>query len=132
MSTAKVKLKADNPIERLYEAAQEIVSTTRKAFAEHGNHSPEIRLPILMHGTDMRVAIAAGPKIAARNAIELEQMKVTGKPVEPVVDIDQCLMDARALIEKYSVSLEEGEDASKQRDHCLSTIKNLSQVRRLI
>ena len=85
--TTKTKSPA-GPIADLYTAACKIVEGTRKVFTEHGKDARELRLPILMHGTDMRVTIEAGPKIAARNAIEHAQMEASGKPVEPTTYVD--------------------------------------------
>jgi|GEM_PF-4454444 hypothetical protein len=76
----KAKTQKSSPIEALYVAAREIVDGTRGVFEKSGKDAREIRLPILMHGTDMRVTIEAGPKIAARNAIEEAKMKATGQP----------------------------------------------------
>lgn len=144
MSTStKVKTPKGGPIERLYLAADEIVSKTRAAFRDAGQSSPEIRLPILIHGTDMRITIQAGPQIAARNAIERAQMQASGKPVEPMVDMSRTLQTAKALLgimaadaeakrrsaDQGSQEWHQGNDEAKR---CLETIEQLTQMERLI
>ena len=102
----KTKTPKNSPVAVLYTAAKEIVDGTRKVFAQQGQDGREIRLPILMHGTDMRVTIEAGPKIAARNAIEHAQMEASGEPVEPIVDMSRALNEAMALLALYAVDLD--------------------------
>ena len=57
----KVKTPKNSPIAVLYSAANQIVAGTRKAFESQGKDARELRLPILMHGTDMRVTIEGKP-----------------------------------------------------------------------
>lgn len=136
----KVKTPAGNPIEALYVAARSIVDNTRKVFTEHGKDASELRLPILMHGTDMRVTIEAGPKIAARNAIEEAQCKASGKP-EPRVDMTEVINEAKALIASYASEVHDRIEASdpdpertdeKIMQRCLATTKWLFDVERLL
>jgi hypothetical protein len=135
-----VKTPAGSPVEALYTAARSIVDNTRKVFSEHGKDATELRVPILMHGTDMRVTIEAGPKVAARNAIEEAQSKASGKP-EPRVDMTAVLNEAKALIAAYASQAHDRIDASDH-DHdqvdekivwrCLATTKGLCEVERLL
>ena len=94
----KVKTPDTSPIAVLYRAAQQIVDGTRAVFAKQGKDATELRLPILIHDSDMRITIEAGPRIAARNAIENARMQASGKPVEPPLDMTRALRDARALL----------------------------------
>jgi hypothetical protein len=139
----KVKTPKNSPIEALYQAAKQIVDGTRKVFNEQGKDAREIRLPILMHGTDMRVTIEAGSKIAARNAVEHAQMQATGKPVEPLVDVGRTLQEAQSLIGLYFADLEaenrkhETGSADWHRTQayakrCAVTVSALKEVERLV
>lgn len=136
----KVKTPACNPIEALYVAARSIVDNTRKVFADHGKDASELRLPILMHGTDMRVTIEAGPKVAARNAIENTKIKATDKP-EPRVDMSLVINEAKALIAAYASEVHDRIEASdpdpertdeKIMQRCLAATKGLFEVERLL
>lgn len=139
----KVKTPKDSPIAVLYAAANQIVTETRKVFENNGYDGREIRLPILMQGTDMRVTIEAGPKIAARNAIEHAQMQASGKPIEPTVDMCKAINEAKALLGIYAADLIAQHRGAKQgsaewhrtkddANRCLDTVKNLSEVERLL
>lgn len=123
----KVKTPKNSPIEVLYTAAKEIVDGTRRVFAEQGHDGREIRLPILMHGTDMRVTIEAGPRIAARNVIEHAQMEATGRPT-PQVNMGVALDKARELIGLLHST--QSDDAIRQR--CIDAIKDLNELERLV
>lgn len=101
----KTKTPKNNPVAALYQAAKEIVDGTRKVFEQQGHDAREVRLPILMHGTDMRVTIEAGPKIAARNAVEHAQMQASGKPAEPTVDVSAALQEAQMLLGLFAADL---------------------------
>ena len=98
----KSRVTKRSPVAVLHDAAREIVDGTRKVFEQQGQDAREIRLPILMHGTDMRVTIEAGPKVAARNAIEHAQMKASGMPVERPVDVSKALKDAQTTLLFYA------------------------------
>ena len=70
-------------VRRLFEAASDIVQGTRKVMAESTgkpHHNAEVRIPILISGTDMRVTVEAGPSVAMRNAVEDAAMKASDKP----------------------------------------------------
>lgn len=70
-------------IRRLYDAARDIVDGTRNASADvykTPQHNAEVRIPVLMQGTDMRVTIESGPSVAMRNAVEHAAMKASDKP----------------------------------------------------
>jgi len=139
----KVKTPKDSPIAVLYSAASRIVAETRKVFENNGQDAREIRLPILMHGTDLRVTIEAGPKIAARNAIEHAQMQASGKPVEPTVDMDKVIDEARALLAQYASEIkdsrtylqehwDQGCQDKRLYDRCVDAVKGLAEVGRLL
>lgn len=138
----KVKTPKNSPIAVLYTAAREIVDGTRGVFERNGHDAREIRLPILMHGTDMRVTIEAGPKVAARNAIEEAQSKASGRPVEPTIDTGRVIAnakrllldDARALHAAHTLNGEWGDEveAKALHDHCLETVEGLTQLERLL
>lgn len=139
----KVKTPKDGPIDRLYRAAVEIVDGTRKVFAQQGHDPREVRLPILMRGTDMRVTIEAGPAVAARNAVEHAQMQASGKPAEPVVDMSRVLRDAAAII-KQSADETRGAhtingrwrvneaEAREYCERCDAIVAGLAEIERLI
>ena len=139
----KVKTPKDGPIDRLYRAAVEIVDGTRKVFAQQGHDPREVRLPILMHGTDMRVTIEAGPAVAARNAVEHAQMQASGKPAEPAVDMSRVLRDAAAII-KQSADETRGAhtingrwrvneaEAREYCERCDAIVAGLAEIERLI
>ena len=139
----KVKTPKDGPIERLYKAAVEIVDGTRKVFAQQSHDPREVRLPILMHGTDMRVTIEAGPAVAARNAVEHAQMQASGKPAEPVVDMSRVLRDAAAIIKQSAdetrgahtingrLRVNEAE-AREYCERCDAIVAGLAEIERLI
>ena len=140
----KVKTPKNSPIAVLYTAAKEIVDGTRKAFVEQGHDGREIRLPILMHGTDMRVTIEAGPAVAARNAIEHAQMQVSGKPVEPPIDMTKALKEAQELLWGYAQTLsdqctgnrgdwlDQFADEKIAHDRAIAVAKQLEEVERLV
>lgn len=70
-------------VRRLFEAASDIVQGSRQAMTEtlgKPHHHAEVRIPILMGGTDMRVTVEAGPSVAMRNAVEGAAMKASDKP----------------------------------------------------
>ena len=139
----KVKTPKDGPIDRLYRAAVEIVDGARKVFAQQGHDPREVRLPILMHGTDMRVTIEAGPAVAARNAVEHAQMQASGKPAEPAVDMSRVLRDAAAII-KQSADETRGAhtingrwrvneaEAREYCERCDAIVAGLAEIERLI
>lgn len=140
----KVKTPKSSPIHVLYTAAKEIVDGTRQVFERQGQDAREIRLPILMHGTDMRVTIEAGPKVAARNAIEHAQMEASGKPVEPTIDMGKTLQEAQMLLGLYATDLEAehqklapggGADWHRTKDYkarCIAAMQALHQMERLL
>ena len=139
----KVKTPKNSPVAVLYTAAQEIVDSTRKVFTENGRDARELRLPILIHGTDMRITIESGPRIAARNAIEEAQRKATGRLAEPTVDMTAALSEARALLDMCAADLaaanrlaEKG-SAEWQRtraymQRCVAAASDLQQLERLL
>lgn len=131
------------PIADLYAAARKIVDGTRKVFTKNGHDARELRLPILIHGTDMRVTIEAGPKIAARNAIEHAQMEASGKPVEPTVDMSAVINESRMLLGLYASDLNaenrrtETGSANWHRtkayaERCVKAIADIGELERLI
>ena len=139
----KVKTPKNSPVAVLYTAAQEIVDGTRKVFTQNGQDARELRLPILIHGTDMRITIQAGPKIAARNAIEEAQSKATGKPVEPTVDMTKVLNEARYLLGIYASEIKDSRtykqadwDAGcqdrKTYDRIQAALAGLNEIERLV
>lgn len=139
----KVKTSEQSPVAVLYRAAKAIVDGTRQVFADNGKDASELRLPILMHGTDMRVTIEAGPRVAARNAIEEAQSKASGKPA-PTPDATKALRDSQILLMQYAAHLRGqctsglGEwlpECSHERDtheRCLATVATMSEVERLL
>lgn len=141
---ATAKTTRRSPIHRLYEAAKEIVDGTRKVFIEQGQDAREVRLPILMHGTDMRVTIQAGPNVAARNAIEHAQMKASDNPPpEPVINIGKTLEEARMLIAIHMADqisayravaqgCTEYQRAFSEAARCKDVIERLEKVERLV
>ena len=141
----KVKTPKNSPIAVLYSAANQIVAGTRKAFESQGKDARELRLPILMHGTDMRVTIEAGPKVAARNAIEHAQMQASGKPVEPTVDMSKIIQQAQSLLGMFAADLidrhrqsnpnpgsAEWNRARDDATRCLDTVEGLRELERLL
>lgn len=139
----KTKTPKNSPIAVLYEAARQIVDGTRGVFEKQGKDAGEIRIPILIHGTGMRITIEDGPKIAARNAIEEAQSKVTGRPVEPTVDMTKVLHDVRFLLGIYASEIkdsrtntndawESGCQDRKTYDRILSTLAGLNELERLL
>lgn len=139
----KVKTPKNSPIAVLYSAAKEIVDGTRQVFTRQGQDAQEIRLPILIHGTGMRITIEDGPRVAARNAIEEAQSKVTGKPVKPTVDVTKVLDEARYLLGVYAVEIKDsrrfdqaawdaGCQDQKTHDRILAALVGLNELERLI
>jgi len=139
----KVKTPKNSPVAVLYTAAKEIVDGTRKVFTENGQDARELRLPILIHGTDMRITIEAGPKVAARNAIEEAQSKATGKPVEPTVDMTRVLNEARTLLGNDAEALKHAHtinsewcgsepEARAAYERYLAAIRGLNELERLL
>lgn len=101
----KHKANNDSPVALIYTAAKEIIDGTRRVLDEHDRDATEIRIPIIMHGTDMRVTIEAGPKVAARNLIEQAQVKASIMPAATkhtpgpwLVDFEQDDLDSRASV----------------------------------
>lgn len=95
-------------IRRLHDAAQDIVQGFRGVSADvfkTPQTNSEVRIPILMQGTDMRVTIEAGPSVVMRNAIELAAMKASDKPYrEPDADAKQ---EAVALLAIYAMEVKD-------------------------
>ena len=137
----KTKTPKNSPIAVLYTAADEIVRGTREVFTKQGHDAREIRLPILIHGTDMRITIESGPKIAARNAIENAQMSASGKPAEPTVDMTVVIQEVQTLLAEYAGELVERIESSepgtcaedeKALQRCFSASIGLREVERLV
>ena len=129
-------------IATLYRTAREIVDKTRGVFAAQGQDAREIRLPVLMQGADLRVTIEAGPKIAARNAIEHAQMQASDRPVAPV-DMSHALAEAKALLAQYASEIKDTETVAGQWPEgsqterrlfgrCMATVQALGEVERLL
>jgi hypothetical protein len=87
--------KSQSPVADLYKAARTIADKTAAVMREHGNVG-DVRIPVLMQGTDLRVTIESGPTIAARNAIEHAQMQAADRPIKD--DRGDALRQAMALI----------------------------------
>lgn len=110
-------------IRRLHDAARDIVDGARTASADvykKPQHNSEVRIPILMQGTDMRVTVEAGPGVAMRNAIEHAAMKASDKPF--IASGEEARQEAVAVLAIYAseikaASFEGGEwmDAEDQR-----------------
>lgn len=94
-----------NPIEQLYLSAKDIVQGYRKTLREHGFDGSEVRIPVLVSGTDMRIMIMAGPSIAARNVTEGARMNASGEPVGGPQEAMQTLSEAKALLMGYAAHL---------------------------
>lgn len=140
---ASVKTPKNGPIERLYLAAREIVDGTRGVISREGRDAREVRIPILIHGTAMRITLEDGPAVAARNAIENAQMQASGKPVEPTIDMTAVLKEADALLGLYAADLMalartvESGGAEHHRcldtaKRCVDTVAGLREVERLV
>lgn len=92
-------------LRRLHKAVTDIVQGTRAVFTAQGKPCAELRLPVLFHGTDMRVTIEAGPGTAMRNALEHAQMQATDKPApEPGLN---ARLEAMALLALYASEIED-------------------------
>lgn len=140
----KTKTSKNGPVPRLYEAALEIVQGTRGVFERSGKDAREIRVPILIHGTDMRITIEAGPKIAARNAIEHAQMEASGKPAAPMVEMSKTVTNAQSLMHRAAQQIADictdnrGEwlpqfaDERTLHDQLRTTAEQLVEVERLL
>lgn len=111
--------KNDNPIHKLFVAACEIVDKTRQAFRESGQNGAELRLPIVMQGTDIRVVIEAGPSIAARNAMETAHGRATGAPLP---DRAGALRDAIRILSNVAKDVE---DDTSQAAYIMQTVRAL-------
>lgn len=136
-----------HPIHALYLAADEIVRRTRQVMAEQKQPAGEIRLPIMMQGTDMRVTVEAGPRTAARNALEKAQLQASDGTAR-MLNPPDILADAQALLQQYARSLaasyqvdgqwpadpaDPDADAAR-RDHarCLATARDLQALEGLV
>lgn len=139
----EAKTTKNSPIAVLYEAALQIVEGTRAAFEEQGKDAREIRLPILIHGTGMRIIIEDGPRVAAKNAIEEAQCKANGRPVEPTIDMSRALQDAQMLLCMFASDLGAAHRASERGSErwnatkdeaarCMATAKALKELERLL
>ena len=64
----------------LVEAANAVVEGARKAASQVGQSISDLRVPIIVGGTDLRIIVEAGPKTAAANAVEIAVAKAGGKP----------------------------------------------------
>lgn len=64
----------------LVEAANAIVEAARGSAASVGQSISDLRVPIIVGGTDLRIVIDAGPKTAAANATEIALAKAGGRP----------------------------------------------------
>lgn len=100
----KVKTPKDGPIERLYEAVQDIVQGVRGAISKTqvGGQNASLHIPVHFAGTDMRVTIEAGAGIAALNAIQGAEMKASGKPA---ADWTSAITEAMLLLALHAAEL---------------------------
>lgn len=90
-------------IRRLHDAAQDIVQGFRNVSADvykTPQHNAEVRIPVLMQGTDMRVTIEAGPSVVMRNAVENAAMKASDKPY--LAAGDEAKQEAVAVLAVYA------------------------------
>lgn len=94
-----------NSVEQLYLSAKDIVQVYRKTLREHGFDGSEVRIPVLVSGTDMRIMIMAGPSIAARNVTEGARMNASGEPLGGPQEALQTLSEAKALLLGYAAHL---------------------------
>lgn len=102
-----MKQRSTSPIDRLYRAALEITDKSLLVFGEQGICGSELRIPVLMKGTDLRVTIERGPRIAALNAIEHAQMQASDKPAPENPRLD-ALRRAMQLIATHAEGIKNG------------------------
>lgn len=90
MKTTTIKPPKGNAMERLHDAARDIVDGVRKAArstGQKGTANLPVHIPVLMAGTNMRVVIEAGPSIAALQREWLDKngwahhLNRAGKPI---------------------------------------------------
>lgn len=79
----------------LVEAANAIVKVMRDTAKELDQSVGEVRIPIIVGGTGMRVTIEHGPRTAASNAIEVAQREAGG---EPAMRLDDAIRIAADLL----------------------------------
>ena len=90
-------------VRRLHDAARDIVDGMRNVSADvykKPQHNSEVRIPILMQGTDMRVTIEAGPGVVMRNAVEHAAMQASDKPY--IAAGEQAKQEAVTVLAMYA------------------------------
>lgn len=142
MKTTTIKPPKGNAMERLHDAARDIVDGVRKAArstGQKGTANLPVHIPVLMAGTDMRVVIEAGPSIAAQNASNHAAMQAGTVPAMPYMDAvrragDILTREARILARDHTVAGAWGDDpenltAKEQHDEMLKVAEALMRGR---
>lgn len=102
MSGPSQETMEDRHTSMLMMSALALVKIARENFQRNGHDATEIRLPILAQGMDLRVTIACGPRVEARNAIEFARLQASGQPIKPTVDMTTTIERARVLLRAYA------------------------------
>lgn len=125
-----------NAFDRLDAAATEILNIAVKAFEEAGQPVGDLYLPIIIGGTDRRIAIESGPSIAASNAIHQAQGRAGQAPTMTHNDAvrkaaDLLAAHAESLKESHTVggAWPDDNDAREHYDNMLTVIDGLKRGR---
>lgn len=86
----------------LVEAATTIVAATRKAAEDAGQPISDLRIPIVVGKSDLRIVIESGPKIAATNAVAMAQI---GSGSTPGMSRDDAIQAASDIISVIATEL---------------------------
>lgn len=79
-------------------AAEAIVLSVREVAVSTGQPISDLRIPIVVGKSDLRIIIESGPKIAASNAVDMAQMVAGGTPRMSREDAVQAAADIIAVI----------------------------------
>ena len=118
----------------IVEAANAIVERARKAAADVGQPISDLRIPIVVGQTDLRVVIDAGPKTAAATATEIALAQAGGRPklrredaIRAAADIISVM--AAELKAAHSLRGEWGSDidAKMSHDEMLAVVDGLNR-----
>lgn len=93
----------DNMIAPLVEAAEAIVRSVREVADSTGQPISDLRIPIVVGKSNLRIVIESGPKIEASNTVAMVQI---GSGSTPGMSRDDAIQAAADIISVIALELE--------------------------
>jgi len=120
-------------IQPLVDAASAIVKAVREAGETTSQTIGDLRIPIVLGGSDLRIVIESGPRTAAANAVNMAHQKAGGDPRLSRDDAVQLAADIIAVIatelkeahSRYGVWPAGNEGAKASYDEMLTVVASL-------